>query len=166
MARRRSQNPSSTLFTGNSLSKAEDGYKRKVKSADPNGPPGGAAVPSMSLGSLIEILEALASTVRRQGNGGIPFPLFLPQWLQRDELSWRAPGMLPELIRRSIVIRTAFTLNESGTNGWLQVIFSIPRVSDDGKLSPPAQTPTTGASSTTESGASTVAATSPLRRGK
>lgn len=143
MPRQRSSKCSLTASPANSRKRVDAGKRLLKRRQEDAGAPGGGDIPQLELSCLTEILAALASTVKKQGSGNIPFPLFLPQSLVGRESSWREPRMLLELIKRCIVIRTAFTLSATGSTGWFQVILSIPRVSESGKLSREETMPTT-----------------------
>lgn len=166
MPKRRSRNCSSTPLLENSPSTAGAGCKRKKSPLRESGGSGTPEIPRVELSCLSEILEALCSTVKKQGRGTIPFPLFLPVSLQHLESSLREPGILRELITRSIVTRTACTVSQSGSTGWLQVVFSIPRALANGRSITPVVTPTTGDPNVTGSGTATAATISPRQRGK
>src|SRR5205809_43650 len=120
MGRQRSAKSSSTASTGNLPSMDDVGLKRKKRSRPDSGASGGGPIPKLELTCLIDVLEAIANTVKRQGNGSIPFQVFLPQSQRPHEPNWQEPGILRELLKHSIVIRTACTLSEGLRTGWLQ----------------------------------------------
>src|SRR5438045_5651629 len=166
MAKQRSAKSCLTPSMGNLPNMEDVGSRRRKRLRPDSGVSGGAPIPKLELTSLIGALEAIVSTARRQGSGSIPFQVFLPASLQRHESNLHEPGILRELLKHSIVIRTACTLSEGLRTGWLQVIFSIPRVSESGKLLPPEPMPPIGASNITASATSIAAATLPPARGK